>query len=564
MKNNSVYKNLLVSIQQTVKESEGLPFNSDLIKTLAPKIEQLAKFFTISTEEAIVMAFLVHSALKDIDVTMDGLITHFGTEISAIADIQQYILSLKEANLVYIKGFFGRRQQASFKKVTVSPKALLAITEGDVSMMEIKPAGNFKDFLTDITELIFHRINEVIDTNKLVSEVERVIKINLHLSEVKWIATQKELKGIDIVVFLDIIIEHSTGEDEVDVEKIVKEVMDNLFDRTEYKQRIKNNQSPLLNSGLVVPAGEYFSLFSMVQLSDDAMNMVFGNMKDICKKSFTPRMGNMIDKEQINEEKLCYNIRESEQINTLTRALQQENYKGIQEKMITSGMRPGFTVLMYGHPGTGKTSTVKSIAKKTGRHVYMVDIPKIQSKWVGESEKNLSRVFSEYRRARKQYDQEPILLFNEADAILGKRIGPNTSVDKMNNSMQNILLQELEDFEGIFIATTNLASHLDDAFDRRLLYKIEFMQPEENVRQRIFENAFPEVNADLIAEINEKYALTGGQIANLKKKILVKSLIESDICLEEELIKICEEEIVLSKGSRRNMIGFVTNKQGEE
>jgi hypothetical protein len=561
MKNNSVYKSLLISIRQTVKESEGVPFNSALITTLASKIEPLAKFFTISTEEAIVLAFLVQSAIKDNDVNMNELITQFGTEISAIADIQQHILSLKETDLVYIKGNFGRRQRMAFKYVTVAPKALLAITEGDVSIMEIKPAEKFKDFLTDITELIIHRINEVIDTNKLISEVERVIKINFHLPEVKWISAQSDLKGIDMVMFLDIIIEHSTGEEEVYVEKIVKDIFDNLFEMTEYKQRIKNNQSPLLNSGLVVPAGEYFSLFSMVQLSDDAMNMVFGNMKDICKKSFIPRMGNMIDKDQIPEEKLSYNNRESEQIQTLTKALQQENYKGIKEKMVVSGMKPGFTVLMYGHPGTGKTSTVKSMAKKTGRHVYMVDIPKIQSKWVGESEKNLSRVFSEYRRAKKQYEQEPILLFNEADAILGKRIGANTSVDKMNNSMQNILLQELEDFEGIFVATTNLANHLDDAFDRRFLYKIEFMRPEEHVRYQIFEHAFPELDIDLISELNCRYSLTGGQIANLKKKILVKGMLESDFCLDEELVKLCEEELSLSKGSKRNMIGFVSQKQ---
>jgi hypothetical protein len=524
-------------------------------------VEPLSTFFSISSEEAIVLAFLVQSAMKDIDVTMDGLISQFGTEISAIADIQEHIISLKEADLIYIKGGFGRRQRVTFKKVTVAPKVLLAISEGDITMMEIKPAEKFRDFLTDITELIFHRINEVIDTNKLVAEVESVIKINLHLPEVNWIYAQTDLKGIDMVMFLNIVIEHSMGEDEVDVDKLVKEIIDNLFDRTEYKQKIKNSESILLKSGLVVPSGDYFSLFSMVQLSEDAMNIVFSNMKDICKKSFTPRMGNMIDKDQIPEEKLCYNTRESDQIHTLTRALQQENYKNIQEKMIASGMRPGFTVLMYGHPGTGKTSTVKSMAKKTGRHVYMVDIPKIQSKWVGESEKNLSRVFTEYKRARKQFELEPILLFNEADAILGKRIGANTSVDKMNNSMQNILLQELEDFEGIFIATTNLASHLDDAFDRRFLYKIEFMRPEEHVRYQIFEHAFPELDSALISEINGKYGLTGGQIANLKKKVLVKSFLESGMNLDLELIKLCEEELMLSKGSKRNTIGFLSREQ---
>lgn len=99
----------------------------------------------------------------------------------------------------------------------------------------------------------------------------------------------------------------------------------------------------------------------------------------------------------------------------------------------------------------------------------MVYIPRIISKWVGETEKNLSRLFDEYHRTRKYFDKDPILFFNEADAILGKRKSANSSVDKMNNSMQNILLQELEDFERNFIAAYNLADQLDEAFDRRLL-----------------------------------------------------------------------------------------------
>jgi hypothetical protein len=87
------------------------------------------------------------------------------------------------------------------------------------------------------------------------------------------------------------------------------------------------------------------------------------------------------------------------------------------------------------------------------------------------------------------------------------------------------------------------------------------MRPEEHVRYQIFEHAFPELDIDLISELNCRYSLTGGQIANLKKKILVKGMLESDFCLDEELVKLCEEELSLSKGSKRNMIGFVSQKQ---
>jgi SpoVK/Ycf46/Vps4 family AAA+-type ATPase len=188
----------------------------------------------------------------------------------------------------------------------------------------------------------------------------------------------------------------------------------------------------------------------------------------------------------------------------------------------------------------------------------------VNSKWVGESEKNLSKLFAEYRRARKHFDKDPILLFNEADAILGKRIAANSSVDKMNNSLQNILLQELEDFEGIFIATTNLAEHLDNAFDRRLLYKLEFKKPEEPVRFEILRNSFPNIDDDILNTINHDYPLTGGQIANIKKKILVKELLEQDIDLDLELLSLCEEEISLRKSGARTPIGFISHNIEKE
>jgi SpoVK/Ycf46/Vps4 family AAA+-type ATPase len=272
-------------------------------------------------------------------------------------------------------------------------------------------------------------------------------------------------------------------------------------------------------------------------------------------------MGMVILPEKIELENLFYNEAEKEQITTLSNALEDSNYDNLIARMKENNMKAGFTVLLYGFPGTGKTSSVKQIAKATGRVIYMVEIEKIQSKWVGESEKNLSRLFDEYRRARKHFDKDPILLFNEADAILGKRISANSSVDKMNNSMQNILLQELEDFEGIFIATTNLADQLDGAFDRRLLYKLEFQKPENDVQLEILRNAFPQLDDQLLYTINSEYPLTGGQIANIKKKILVKEMLEQDMDLESALMLLCEEEFSLRKNGNRSTIGFVTQRK---
>jgi hypothetical protein len=561
MRNKLQYKSILTSIQTAVSKTEEAVFDQSLIDSLSPETKPISDFFGTSPAESILLAYFLTAHLKDSEPTKNCIMSHFGKDISSIAEVNELIEVLVEKKLVLKKGGNTKRFKYNYKTAVANPKAILAMTEGDITLMDMKKLETFDEVLMEVNELIVQRINENLNTEKLVEEVNRLLNINNHLDEVKWIISQKEMSGVDLVIFLDICIEHNSGEEEVDMEKMIKEVIDSTPDRMRYKQALKSDRCMLLNKNYLINSGDSFGMFNYVQLSDNSMNKLFSYMKELTAKPFNPRMGQLISFESIQEEKLVYNPKELYQINTLTEALQQDRYKSITNKMVVNNMRPGFTVLMHGFPGTGKTSSVKSIARETGRHIFMVDIPKINSKWVGESEKNLSKLFDEYRRAKKHFDKDPILLFNEADAILGKRITANSSVDKMNNSLQNILLQELENFEGIFIATTNLADQLDGAFDRRLLYKLEFQKPVDNVRLEILKNAFPDVDEELLIMINRDYPLTGGQIANIKKKILVKEMLEEEIDLEAALLMLCEEEFSLRKNGSRNTIGFITHKK---
>ena len=116
-------------------------------------------------------------------------------------------------------------------------------------------------------------------------------------------------------------------------------------------------------------------------------------------------------------------------------------------------------------------------------------------------------------------------------------------------------MQELEDFEGIFMATTNLADQLDKAFDRRLLYKIDFQKPEKNISRKILSHAFSYLTEEIIEKLCECYTLTGGQISNIRKKLLVKSILTKDLNLEEYVQVLCKDEIILNQNNR-TPIGF--------
>ena len=555
MCNTTIYTSILSGIQSAVKSTEDVPFNNELVDELKDKVEPIASFYGITHPEAILFAYFLNAYIKDEVASRDSIVSHFGKDIVAIAEVDLIIRSLADKRLVIIKGV-NKRFKFHYKSVSANPKAVMAMTEGDIAVMEMQKVETFSDLLMDFNDILIQRIYENISTDELILEAEKLLNLNDHLDEVKWIISRKDLTGIDRMIFLNICVEQNSGEDEVELDKMLKEVVDSNALKMKFKQSVKQERCMLINNNYITMVGDLFGMFTMAQLSEKSLDKLFGYMKDIKNKNFHPRMGVFISHDTIHEEKLSYNSLEHQKIKTLMHALHEDHYPSITAQMVKNNMRPGFTVLMYGHPGTGKTSSVKSLARVTGRNIFMVDIPKINSKWVGESEKNIAKIFEEYKQARRQFDKAPILLFNEADAIFGNRLQVQSSVDKMKNAMQNILLQELEDFEGIFIATTNLADQLDSAFDRRLLYKLEFKKPEEAVRYEILRNSFPSFDEVLLETVNKDYQLTGGQIANIKKKLLVKEMLEPDFELEPELFMLCEEESSWRKSDKRSPIGF--------
>lgn len=556
MRNKELYKSMLAAVQTISEATKEKTFNQELVQSLAETAAPIIQFFSLTLEEAIVLCYCIDANLKDQTVNKESITTHFGKDITALADVDEYIESLAKRKLVFLSNK-DRKFTRQFKYVHLNPKVPAAMAEGDASLLGHAICQNFSEFLMEVNDLIVLRINEHISSQELFMEVSQLIDNCKSLKEIKWLKKQKKLKGYELLVFLNICVEQGDGEDEVDIDKMINEVIDHASEKMKIKQAIKGERSVLFKENYIVHSGNLFGMMNFVQLSDETLDHLMQYMKTEQKKEFNPRMGTLISCEKIAEEQLFYNQREHQQISTLKNALQEESYKSLVDRMRKHNMVPGFTALLYGLPGVGKTATVKAIARETGRHIFMVDIPKINSKWVGESEKNLSRLFDEYRRAKKLYTKHPILLFNEADAILGKRINTNSSVDKMNNSLQNILLQELEDFEGIFMATTNMADHLDGAFDRRLLYKIEFKKPEPFVRLDIIKSAFPELDVEVLENINQKFQLTGGQITNIKKKLLVKSLVELTDHPEEDILAMCEEENAL-RNHARPVIGFQT------
>lgn len=196
-------------------------------------------------------------------------------------------------------------------------------------------------------------------------------------------------------------------------------------------------------------------------------------------------------------------------------------------------LKPGYRALFYGPPGTGKTLAATLLGKKNNMDVYRVDLSMIVSKYIGETEKNLAKVFD------LAENRNWIIFFDEADALFGKRTSTNTSNDRHANQEVAYLLQRIEDFPGTVILATNLKSNIDEAFSRRFQSIIYFPMPSEELRTELWRSMLPKEwlgdDAEELIAAAAQSELSGGSIANVVRKCAV-SIIQSKKMLNKNLI----------------------------
>ena len=264
---------------------------------------------------------------------------------------------------------------------------------------------------------------------------------------------------------------------------------------------------------------------------------------------------NLLLPRKIKEVKLFYSKEKETDINTLNELLAKDSLEQFFHKMEKRNLPSCLSILLSGGPGTGKTELVLQLARKTGRPILKVDLSAIKDKWVGESEKNVRAIFRNYEKARLLQTQTPILLLNEADGLLSKRREVNSSVDQMHNTMQAILLEQMESMKGIIIATTNMRSHFDEAFDRRFTFKLEFENPCEKARLEIINSLIPEVKEEWKKTLAVNYELSGGQWRNVVYRAFIEEAMGHELTIELlERLAASEAGIIKKKNTRP--IGF--------
>ena len=319
-------------------------------------------------------------------------------------------------------------------------------------------------------------------------------------------------------------------------------------------QKIQNKEHALTKSKLIEADKKHFSNDTAVKLSSKAKK-ILKPFKIVFKKEKVSKK-NTLKPKKIESKLLFYNSEEEKQINTITQLLQGEKFTETRKRLAEKKLPKGVNIVFYGPPGTGKTESVLQIAKATNREIIKVDISAAKSMWFGESEKITKKIFTDYKKLKKQCKRIPILFINEADALISKRNeSTKGAVDKTENTIQNIFLEELENFDGILIATTNLVGNMDKAFERRFLFKVEINKPETSVKANIWKEKLPDLKNDEVLRLASNFDFSGGQIENIARKKEIEEILQGKEIAIEEIFNFCKSELFEKTNTK---IGFIS------
>ena len=517
-----------------------------------------------SINEAKILQYIAHRYLKGQDdvLVLDLLQDLYGSEN------YEHLQHLHELKSLLELGWLHQQSFTPVKIADVTPLELLNTAVGltpaflkllqdgtlDLDLPEIKPYSDHLEYLQDqFFRIELYQKMSVIRQNvhehsvgidrlqnklKLLEQriEERVKQTSENLVLDKFFK-QKKMSNYEQVIFIALLREEygSTDSSLREMNTLI-----DLISLDEY-ERIKNRSlleegSNLLKNG-IIDYEEMLNPFGGISRSfyivDDVLQSIIHPQKT--KKVTRLKLNALVEEQDIFElvepktslDDVVLNAKTKETLENLMKQVDKEVVSrlvkwGIKDKKSGIDAR----IIFYGPAGTGKTMTAYSLAKSLKRQVLAFDCSKILSMYVGESEKNVRKIFDTFYELTEKTKTEPILLLNEADQFLGARSSGNiTGSDQMHNQMQNIFLEQIENFRGMLIATTNLLENIDKAFSRRFNYKIEFKKPDKGQRVELWKKMLPkeapyEEGFDIVALA--EYSLTGGQINLIIKNTAYK------------------------------------------
>jgi len=571
----------------------------DFLQTNEIEKSQIFLHLKCSNAEALKLQYLAKKYMQGQD---DVLVLDLLQDLHE-GDNYEYLDHLQEVKIILELGWLHQQSFTPMKISEVTPLELLNTAVGlspsflkllqdgtlESDLPEIKPYADHLEYLQDqffrielyqkmssIRQNVHEHslgIDRIQHKLKLLEQrIEERVKQTAENLVLDKFFKQKKLNNYEQVIFIALLREEYSATDAT-----LRE-MNTLIDLISFDEyeRIKNRSlleegSNLVGDGIIDyeemlnPFGGISRAFYIV---DEVLQGIIHPQKS--KKVTRLKLNALVQEQDIFElvdsetslEDVILNKKTEETLENLMRQVDKEVINrlvkwGVKDKKSGIDAR----IIFYGAAGTGKTMTAYSLAKSLKRQVLAFDCSKILSMYVGESEKNVRKIFDTFYDLCEKTKTEPILLLNEADQFLSSRSsGISSSADQMHNQMQNIFLEQIENFRGMLIATTNLLENIDKAFSRRFNYKIEFKRPDEAQRVELWKKMLP-LDAPYEKDFDplplSKYALTGGQINLIVKNTAYKVAVrENPLFTQEDFIQEIQREKDANFDSEKS-VGFI-------
>lgn len=536
---------LLQAIEKVVELAEDSKMSEEFMLKAAPEISLLAESYGITERQAVLFCVCMEKGPRRVDY--DDLASYLDLNKIGVLSFASDIDALVRRRLLKFRDV---KDEDDFDIPSV---VIRSLKHNEVYQLPQRKGLDCAAMFELLDQWFEDLDDDAISPHALCEELQSLFEDNPQVGFVKHLKAYRLNAEDEMMVtyFAHRLVNH----DDDDIRFCdIEDLYENKADFTSDKGKLRSGEHKLQNKKLIEhKCVDGLADVTKYKMTETAKRELLAEMKI---NETEEKLANMLDVSRLPKKQLFFPKDIQRQVEELGSFLQPENYQKIQERMKEKGFRYGFACLFYGSPGTGKTETVYQLAKKTGRNIMLVDVPQLKSMWVGQSEKNVKALFDRYREQVKRSKLTPILLFNEADAIIGKRKnGAENAVDKMENSLQNIILQEMEQLDGIMIATTNLQQNMDKAFERRFLYKIKFEKPTEEARAGIWHAMIPELSDLDIHTLASKYDFSGGQIENIARHYAIDTILhgQSEDALPM-LIRHCDNERLDEKSVKR--IGF--------
>jgi ATP-dependent 26S proteasome regulatory subunit len=535
--------NVLEIIGRIYELADKSKLDATLFELLNDDLDFLSKYFKTNKNQSFLLAIVISLNYKGDTVDINDLIEYF--DVNPI----KILFFSDDLNYLFEQGYIKRNSSRhrvgislANEQMTINPAITNSILMSEPLPILIKEIIDGPiEMMEEIVSLINERNDNDSSSSVLVFRINRLLKNNKDNEYSKFIEKQG-LTAESATILTRVIWEKLMSDLSHEVPHILGKIFGDNALMLQTAQQFYNNTHELVKKELCEIESHVFFNCSNMLLSESCEEKLneFGISISQKKKKYEKHV---IECAGLTEKQLFYNENEHNQIETLKKMLDETNLQQTRERLEQKKLPKGVVCLFYGPPGTGKTESVKQLAKATGRDIFKVELSETKSMWFGESEKLIKKIFTNYSALCKKSKLTPILLFNEADAVISSRKeGNGSSVDQTLNTIQNIILEELENFDGIMIATTNLEANMDTAFERRFLFKVKMDKPTTEIKAKIWLEKMEGINEEQALVLSQMFDFSGGQIDNIVRKKEIEEIVHGKSINFNEIIDFCQQE----------------------